>query len=127
MPTNMLYHTRFLRIQELRPEQRITQVRNFVWLMTGIYQSRSVYLSRIAGKVPGTAKLLSTTRRLSRLLGNPTIRVREWYAPIARQWLEAQFGQLREIRLIVDGTKVGKPSAAIVRKMVKVFGWGQAI
>jgi hypothetical protein len=107
MPTNTLYHTWFLRIKELRPGQRITQVRNFVWLITGIYQSRSVYLSRIAGKVPGSAKLVSTTRRLSRLLANPAIRVREWYAPIAREWLEAQLHHLGEIRLIVDGTKIG--------------------
>jgi hypothetical protein len=70
MPTNTLYHTWFQRIQELRPKQRITQVRTFVWLMIGVYQSRSVCLSRVAGKIPGPAKLLSTTRRLSRLLNN---------------------------------------------------------
>ena len=40
MPTNRLYHTWIQQIRELRPEQRITQVRNFVWLMIGIYQSR---------------------------------------------------------------------------------------
>jgi len=107
MPTNTLYHTWNHRIQELRPGQRVTQVRNFVWLMVGIYQSRSVCLSRIAGKIPSSAKLLSTVRRMSRLLDNPAIRVREWYAPIARQWLEAQFSHLGEIRLIVDGTKIG--------------------
>ncbi len=33
--------------------------------------------------------------------------MREWYEPIARQWLQAQFRNLGEIRLIVDGTKVG--------------------
>jgi hypothetical protein len=92
---------------EMRPGQRITQVRNFVWLMVGIFLSRSVSLSRIAGKIPGSAKLLSTTRRLSRLLDNPAIRVREWYEPIARNWLETQLRNLGEIRLIVDGTKVG--------------------
>jgi hypothetical protein len=107
MPINNLYHTWQQRIQQLRPGQRITQVRNFVWLIMGIYQSRSVCLSRIAGKVPGTARLLSTTRRLSRLLDNQAIRVREWYEPIARQWLETQFKALGEIRLIIDGTKVG--------------------
>lgn len=107
MPTNSLYHTWFLRVQDLRPGQRVTQVRNFAWLLIGIHQSRSVCLSRIAGKIPGSAKLVSTTRRLSRLLNNPTIRVREWYEPIARQWLEAQSHQLGEIRLIVDGTKIG--------------------
>jgi hypothetical protein len=70
-------------------------------------QSRSVNLSRVAAKIPGRAKLLSTTRRLSRLLDNPAIRVREWYEPIARKWIEAQFKHLGEIRLIVDGSKVG--------------------
>jgi hypothetical protein len=107
MPTNRLYDTWKRRIMELRPDQRITQVRTFVWLMVGIFQSRSVCLSRIAGNIPGPAKLLSTTRRLSRLLDNPAIRVREWYEPIARGWLETQLRNLGEIRLIVDGTKVG--------------------
>lgn len=107
MSTNRLYDTWLRRICELRPTQRITQVRNFVWLMIGIYQSRSVHLSKIAGKIPGTALLLSTTKRLSRFLENPAIRVREWYQPIAKQWLEAQTNCLGEIRLIVDGTRVG--------------------
>jgi hypothetical protein len=107
MPTNMLYHTWFQRIGAMRPDQRITHIRNFAWLVIGIFQSRSVCLSRIAGKVPGPRKLLSMTRRLSRLLANPAIRVREWYEPVAREWLEAQSRQLGEIRLIVDGTKVG--------------------
>jgi hypothetical protein len=107
MPTNHLYDTWIRWIRELRPGQRITQVRTFVWLMIGIFQSRSVCLSRIAGKIPGPAKLLSNTRRLSRLLDNPAIRVREWYEPIARDWLGTQLRNLGEIRLIVDGTKIG--------------------
>ena len=50
MPTNQLYHTWIQQICELRPEQRITQVRNFALLMYGIYQSRSVYLSPYRAK-----------------------------------------------------------------------------
>ena len=107
MPTNKLYHNWMRQICELRPKQRITQVRNFVWLMIGIYQSQSVYLSKIAGEIPGSAKLVSTTRRLSRFLDNAAINVREWYRPIAQQWLQSQWQCLGEIRLIVDGTKVG--------------------
>lgn len=107
MPINQLYHTWIQRIRELRPKQRITQVRGFAWLLVGIHQSRSVTLSRIAGKIPGSAKLLSTVRRISRVLNNAAIRVREWYEPIALQWLEAQSRQHGEIRLLVDGTKVG--------------------
>jgi hypothetical protein len=70
MPTKSMDHTWFHQIRRLRSGQRITQVRNFVWLMVGINQSRSVCLSRIAGKIHSTAKLLSTVRRLSRLLDN---------------------------------------------------------
>ena len=107
MPTNTLYHTLIQRIRELHPDQRITRIKGFASLMLGIYKSRSVYLSRIAGKLPGQAKLLSTTRRIARLLDNPNIRVREWYGPIARKWLEAQFVSIGEIRLLVDGSKIG--------------------
>jgi hypothetical protein len=107
MKTNRLYDTWLRRICELRPQQRITQIRDFVWLMIGIYQSRSVHLSKIAGKIPGPAQLVSTVKRLSRFLGNPAVHVREWYRPIAQQWLQAQATCLGEIRLIVDGTKVG--------------------
>src|SRR5512140_591407 len=107
MSTNRLYDTWLRRICELRPHQRITQIRNFVWLMIGIYESRSVHMSKIAGKIPGSALLVSTTKRVSRFLENPAMRVREWYQPIACQWLQAQAEALGEIRLIVDGTKVG--------------------
>jgi hypothetical protein len=66
-----------------------------------------VYLSRIAGKIAGKAKLQSTVRRLDRFLDNPAVRVREWYKPIAVEWLKEQFARIGEIHLIVDGTKVG--------------------
>jgi len=107
MPINQLYHTWNQRIMKLHPNERKTRVRNFAWLLVGIYESRSVYLSRIAGKIPSQAKRSSVTRRLRRFLDNPAIRVRAWYEPLARQWLEAQYNSLKEIRLIVDGTKVG--------------------
>ena len=107
MPINHLNHTWIQQIRELHPQLRVTQVQNFAWLMLGIYQSRSVHLSRIAGKIPGQAKLLSITRRLSRFLDNPALRVRQWYKPVALEWLQAQLANVGEVRLIVDGTKVG--------------------
>lgn len=107
MPINQLNHTWIQEIRELHPEQSITKVRNLAWLMLGIYLSRSVHLSKVAGKIPGSAKLLSITRRLARFLDNPSVRVRQWYQPVAQEWLQAQFSSLGEIRLVVDGTKVG--------------------
>jgi len=107
MPINQLYHTWICQLCEQRPDIRITRLRNFAWLMIGIYKSRCVHLSKVANEIPGSAKLLSTTKRLSRFLDNPAIQVREWYEPIARRWLQIQWRCLGEVRLIVDGTKIG--------------------
>ena len=107
MPINIRYHIWFQQIRELRAKQRVKQVRNFVWLVMGIQQSRSVHLTKIATKIPSSAKLLSFTRRLCRLLDNQVIRVWKWYEWIARSWLEAQIRHIGEIRLIVVGTKIG--------------------
>lgn len=105
MPINKLYHTWNMRIRQLRPTERLTRIRNFTWLLVGIYQCRSVHLSKIAEKIPGTATLPSITRRLSRFLDNPFVRVRPWYEPIAKVIIQrlADGG----IRLIADGSKVG--------------------
>jgi hypothetical protein len=107
MSTNQLYHTCFEQIRQLRPGEWVTRLRNLAWLMVGILKSRSVHLSRIANEIPGPAKEASLVRRLSRFLANPAVRVREWYEPIARMLLATMAQTVGEIRLIVDGTKVG--------------------
>jgi len=107
MPINETYRTWIQRICEVRPKQRKTQVQNFVWLVVGIFHSHSVSLSKIAGKVMSTAKNVSTVRRLSRFLASPAVDVRSWYRSIAKAWLLSEFEQVGEIRLIVDGTKIG--------------------
>jgi hypothetical protein len=107
MSINDLYHTWFDWIEQLRPGERITRRRNLAWLLVGIYKSKAVHLSKVALEIPGAAHSLSITRRLSRFLDNPAIRVREWYAPIARNVLQAVANTVGEIRLIADGTKVG--------------------
>lgn len=107
MPINETYRTWIRRICELRPKQRKTQVQNFVWLLVGIFHSHSVSLSRIAGKVISRAKNVSTVRRLSRFLASSAVEVRSWYRSTTKAWLEFQAQQVGEIRLIVDGTKIG--------------------
>jgi hypothetical protein len=107
MPINETYRTWIRQICELRPKQRKTQVQNFVWLLVGIFHSRSVSLSKIAGKVISTAKNVSTVRRLSRFLASSAVDVRSWYRSTAKAWLVTQSQQVGEIRLIVDGTKIG--------------------
>jgi hypothetical protein len=111
MPINQLHLTLQRLLLQLRPTERVTRVRNFSRLLVGLCLSRSVHLSKIANKIPSTtttkATLPSATRRLSRLLGNPAIRVRDWYEPIARSLLERAAEGGGEIHLVVDGSKVG--------------------
>jgi hypothetical protein len=108
MPINQLHGTLQRLLLQLRPAERVTRVRNWSRLLVGLCLSRSVHLSKIANKIPTTkATLPSATRRLSRLLDNAAVRVRAWYEPIARSLLERAAHEGGEVRLIVDGSKVG--------------------
>ena len=107
MLVNKIYHTWFDRIRQLRPQERVTRLRNFAWITVGILLSRSVHLSRIAEKIPGQASTVSKTRRISRFLNNGAIKVREWYASVARDILQQVVAQDLEVRLLTDGSKVG--------------------
>jgi hypothetical protein len=134
MPTNDLYHTWFRRVRQLHPGKRITQIRNLTWLILGIQKSRSVFLSQIGLRIPGQAKLLSTVRRLSRFLDNPAIRVREWYEPVASRLIAFQIATLGEVRLIVDGTKVGAQHQLLIvalayrkRSLPLVWTWIRSV
>ena len=66
MPIPELYHTCRKMLKELRPEERVTRIRNFNWLMVGLYGSRSVHLSKVAEKIPGAACPPSLAWRMRR-------------------------------------------------------------
>lgn len=105
MPITTLYHTWMKKITQLLPNERITRVQNLAWFLAGVFESKSVHLSKVASKIPGKAQLVSITRRLDRFLENPEFRVRAWYEPIVKELLAQRVGQ--EYRLIADGSKVG--------------------
>lgn len=83
----------------------MTRKRNFIWLLVGLYQSRSVHLSKIAEKIPGLSCLPSRVRRIQRFLENRAVRVRDWYEPVAKRVLQ-RLGS-GAVRLILDSSKVG--------------------
>lgn len=107
----MLFHPLYRNLkrqfEQLRPNERATRARNWIHLMMGIYLSASVHLSKIAEKVTPQAKLPSGERRLRRFLDNSAVRVRPWYAPIARCVLGRIAAGGGPVRLLLDGTKVG--------------------
>lgn len=95
------------RLATIVPKERITRMRGMAWLQSGLLQSRSVHLTRIANKIPGRAKKPSRVRQLERLLANPHIRVRNWYEPVAAGLLRSAAAAGEPLRLIIDGSKVG--------------------
>lgn len=102
-----LYDIMKKRLQTIVPQERITRIRGMAWLQSGLLQSRSVHLTRIANKLPGRAKKLSRVRQLERLLANRHIRVRDWYHPVAAGLLRSAAAAGGPLRLIIDGSKVG--------------------
>lgn len=107
MPTNPLYDTVIRKLRQLRPNERVTRLKNLAWMMTGIFLSKSVHLSRIATKISSEAVQMSIVQRLHRFLENPFFQVRNWYEPIARQLLQEMGGTVGEIRLMMDATHCG--------------------
>jgi Transposase DDE domain len=106
MSVNALYATWFQFLSQLLPAERITRVRNLAALISGIAQSRSVFLSHIADHLPGKAKAPSLTRRLDRFLENHAFAAQLWYEPLACHLLSG-CGSQQAVVLILDGTKVG--------------------
>jgi hypothetical protein len=107
MPTTKLYDTFFTRLRQLRPQERVTRLRNLAWMMSGIFLSKSVHLSKIAMKIPSDTVQLSIVQRLHRFLDNPSFHVRSWYEPLAIQLLTGAAQSVGEIRLMMDSTKCG--------------------
>src|SRR4029434_7632163 len=105
MSVNAVYATWFQFLTQLLPDERITRVRNLAALISGIAQSRSVFLRHIAEHLPGRAKALSLTRRLDRFLENAAFPAQAWYEPLAQHLLSVR-GSQQPLLLIIDGTKV---------------------
>jgi hypothetical protein len=106
MTTNRLYLTWYDKLQHMANDWHQPHLRNLVWLLVGIYLSRSVQLHRVAGKIPGRATLVSITRRLSRFLEQPGWVVRRIYEPIIRPLL-AHLARADAIHLLTDSSTVG--------------------
>jgi hypothetical protein len=107
MSINRMYDIWYPQILQLLPRERITRVRNFTWLVVGIFLSKSVQLSKIGLKIPGRAREVSVVRRLSRFLSNPGFVTRTIYEPIVRSWLQSLAAVQDSLLLIIDGTRVG--------------------
>src|SRR5215813_5271652 len=100
-----LYSSFHRYVMQRIPDKCETRLMNLLWLMVGIFQSRSVQLNLVARKVPVRAKKLSLVKRFGRFLDNAAVRVRGWYDPFVIPLLRAA-ASTRQVRLIIDASKV---------------------
>jgi len=106
MPNNLhTYHKTLQQLRQWLPQERITRLRNLALLMLGLQLSAAIHLPLIVRKWPLPGKLPSLTNRLRRFLNNEHVSVREWYHPLAQHLAQTFAG--KEIRLVIDCTKVG--------------------
>ena len=99
------YHTLLRKIEQTLSLNHVYRNINLAWVMTGILLSHSVHTSKIANKIPGAAKRVSRSRRISRFLNNRQLHPRKLYEPIACQLIQAA-AVGGSIRLIIDSTRI---------------------
>ena len=51
MSITNLYNTWMPKIKQMLPGERITRIRVLAWLLAGIFESKSVHLSKVASKI----------------------------------------------------------------------------
>jgi hypothetical protein len=106
------YDTLLVYCRQLLPEERITRVRNLVWLMLSLLYSSDGHLSSLAEVIVLAATDLSIEQRLRRWLKNETIDVRKWYEPFVRSTMRTYAPQV--IYVVMDSTPYGPSCRALV-------------
>ena len=109
-------------LSQLLPDTLATRRRALAQMITGLHLAEHVHLSKVAGRIAGTAQLESKTRHLRRFLGNEDVDPERFYSPVqdclikwAAQGTETKGSD--PIRLLVDTVELSGeqqvPMAAI--------------
>ncbi len=105
LPIPHLYRSLHTYLLQRIPDGCDSRLANLIYLMMGIFHSRSVHLHLAARKTPIRAKKLSIVKRFGRFLNNAKVRVRDWYQPFAETVLRSAASR-GQVHLIIDATKV---------------------
>jgi hypothetical protein len=100
-----LYSSLYSRLIQIIPDGCDSRVTKMALLMFGMVKGQAVQTGKIAAHLPIRAKKQSLVRRLERFLDNRAVRVRAWYAGVAKDLLAAA-SVAGEVHLIIDSTKV---------------------
>lgn len=106
------YDTLLAYCRQFLPEERITRLRNLVWLMLSLLTSTDGHLSSLAEVMALEATELSIEQRIRRWLKNSKIDVREWYEPFVRSTMRTYAPGVSYV--VMDSTQYGPSCRALV-------------
>jgi hypothetical protein len=106
------YDTLLAYCRQFLPKERITRVRNLVWLMLSLLHSTDGHLSSLAEVIVLGATDLSIEQRIRRWLKNGKIDVRSWYEPFVRSTMRSYTPGV--IYIVMDSTQYGPSCRAVV-------------
>jgi hypothetical protein len=111
-----LYNRMIKKLVDLVDARNIAELRNWVWVVVGILQSKSVSLSKIATHVPGETQAESRVTTIRRWLMNLHVDVWSFYEPVLEQALIDWKSEVAHV--ILDGVMIGGDRWQILRLSV---------
>jgi hypothetical protein len=98
-------HAWHAQLHALLPQVRATRVQGLALFTVGMARAGTVRVNRVARALPLGVRVLSTERRLRRMLANPAVTVETLWRPLLPQLLAGWAG--REAVLVFDPTPFG--------------------
>src|SRR6266545_7184711 len=108
-----LYTHIFETLSTFHPDIHAKRLTNWLWVIVGLIQARSVHLSQIANHIPGPALAAGRIMKIRRWLKNKHITTRTFYEPIIQHVLSAWTG--REVTIMLDGCFVHGEALQMLR------------
>ena len=88
-------------LQTFHPTLHWRRLNNWIWIIVGLVQARSVHLSKLALYIPGLAQEAGRVARIRRWLANDAIHSRTLYTPLIQRVLQHWRG--RDVTIMLDG------------------------
>lgn len=102
--------------RELNGHQ-VRHLNTLAGMMTGIVQSNSCHLEKMAGKVPEATQVESRAKKMVRFLKNETIKAEIFYMPFLRP-LVAALGRSGTITLAMDSSETGRGCLTLMISLI---------
>ncbi len=109
----ILYARLFKVLRAAHPEIRVTRIANWVWVVVGLIQARSVHLSQIAQHLPSEAQAAGRLSQVRRWLANKFINVETFYEPLLQTVLQHWVN--KPVFIILDGCVVNHEALQFFR------------